>query len=76
MRRSRILPLFTLVLQSGVYSHLHKMQTLREQLNRREMTREIIKNQIQPFVLNLNSSVQTVSIVFCSMVLLAISGLI
>jgi len=77
MRRSRILPLFTLVLQSGVCSHLHKMQTLRGQLNRREITRETIKNQIQPFVFNLNSSVQTVFIVFCSMVLLATtSGLI
>jgi len=50
---------------------MHKFKLLRDQLERRPLTSEIIKRTHKPEVLDMSSSVQTEFILFAAMTLLA-----
>jgi len=71
LQKSKIPFYFSMFLQSGIFHELHKLKLLRDHLKRRPMTSEIIKRTHNPEVLNMNSSIQTVFILFSAMILLA-----
>jgi len=71
LQKSRIHLLFWMFLQSGIFHHLHRMQLLIDHQKRRAVTSEIIKRTEIPQALDMSSSVQTIFILFASMILIA-----
>jgi len=71
LQKSKLPFYFSMFLQSGIFHELHKLQLLTYHHKRRSMTSEIIKRTQKPEVLDMNSSVQTVFILYAVMVLLA-----
>jgi len=71
LQKSKIPFYFSMFLQSGIFHELHKLNLLGDHLKRRKMTSEIIKRTHKREVLDMNSSVQTVFILFSAMTLLA-----
>jgi len=74
LRKSKVPFYFNMFLQSGIFHELHKLQLFTYHHKRRSMTSEIIKRTQKPEVLDMNSSVQTVFILFAAMALLAIAA--
>jgi len=60
-----------MILQSGIFHEMHKFKLLRDQLERRPLTSEIMKRTHKPEVFDMSTSVQTVFILFAAMTLLA-----
>jgi len=71
LHKSRVPVLFSLYLQCGIYHELHKLNLLEDQLKRKSITTEIFQRNNERIILDMTSSVQTIFIVFCGMVILA-----
>jgi len=73
--KSRVPFIFSLFLQSEIYHQRHKINLHRDHLKRRTVTNEILeRNQLQN-ILDITSSIQTVFILFCGMILVAVFAL-
>jgi len=70
LQKSKIPFYFAMFLQSGIFHKLYKLNLLKDILNRRYMTFEIIDRTQKAEVLDLTSSMQTVFILFLAMALL------
>jgi len=72
LQKSRIPFYFSMALQSGVYHQLHNLKLLKDHQQRKYVTTEIIRRTQKPEILDMNSSVQTIFILFSAMSLLAL----
>jgi len=68
LEKSRVLYVFSLFLQSGIYHQRHKRHLYRDHLKRRSVTAEIHKRTKKEIVLDMTSSNQTVFILFCGII--------
>jgi len=71
MAKSRVPFYFSMFLQSGVFNELHKLKLFKYHQKRRSITKEIRERTQKPEILDMNSSIQTIFIVFAGMSLLA-----
>jgi len=69
--QSRVPFYFSMFLQSGVYHELHKLKLFKDHQKRRSVTAEIRRRTEVPEILDMNSSIQTIFILFAGMSLLA-----
>jgi len=71
LQKSKLPFYFSILIHSGIFHELHKLKLFKDHHKRRSMTSEIIERTSNREVLDLNSSVQTVFILFATMTLLA-----
>jgi len=71
LEKSRVPYVFNLFLQSGIYHQRHKIHLHKDHLKRRSVTAEIHKRTKEEIVLDMTSSIQTVFILFCGIILVA-----